>query len=503
MSRPYPENEVVQVDGGLASNDRSGRGVVVVVATANAGTANTPTVIRRDNSDQPRTVFGPSPLAEACALAFEGGAATVVAVKAATTTGGARGSVTKHHGDASTQTITTSGTPNSDYSFKVEVLADADETGNVPFRVSRDGGQTFGPQYLTTGSGPFTHTDNESGVSIVFPKEAREGHTADESYAEGDSFTFTTTRPLADNASLLAAMNAALATNITVRRVHIAQPTATASLAALIAALNTRAVTLESSKRWVRISIEAALNGATTGEAVTALLAVVSPTVASPINAPKVSVSAYYVPYADPFTGDIRNAHCGALVAGTSVARELHDPTGRPGAGPLGQRINGTIAVTSFNSGTSGAIDEGTHTKPLNQARVTVLRIWPDFEGVFVADEITLATPGSDFELMEHCRVQDAASSYLYQLTLMNSAQVPLPLAPPQVVEAVLKTTEEFYTGELGKRLGRSVSTVVVTIPRGQNVTTNSELEIETDIVPTFAPRRVVTRQKFRNPFAG
>lgn len=162
-------------DGGLSGGALAARRLVVLGAASSGGVQELRTV---NGIDAARSIFTGGPLAEALAvvIALAGGPQLAMRVNASTpgTLGGiaSRGAGTPLT-SAVTQvgtgagTINVTGSPDDTYNVKVRVILGG-AVGVATFRVSLDGGVTYGPTVVTAATVPLGHTGLELAFAAVF-----------------------------------------------------------------------------------------------------------------------------------------------------------------------------------------------------------------------------------------------------------------------------------------------------------------------------------------------
>jgi hypothetical protein len=199
-------------DGGLRATRTTTR-YPAVVGCSSGGTAATPVLIA--TSADAVSAFGYGRLTELIALYLDLAGVPVLAVKAATATAGASGSVSQDGTGTAVMTVSDQ-TAADDYSVYVKVTRAGGSlaAAAAAVKVSYDGGVTYGDELAVPTSGILALT--EGSLEVTW---------ADGTFVAGDVYRFTTTRPAWDSTGLSAALDALKAAGVVDHEfVHVAEP---------------------------------------------------------------------------------------------------------------------------------------------------------------------------------------------------------------------------------------------------------------------------------------
>lgn len=148
----------------------------------------------------------------------------------------------------------------------------------------------------------------------------------------------------------------------------------------------------------------------------------------------------------------------------------------------------------------------------LNAARFITTRQHQGLPGYYLTNPLMMATPGSDFALLQRRRVWDRAYRVLRRVVLpflsadlnVNPAGVDAPLVAGGIDEIDAGTIEDRATDALSDALvtstPRHVSAVAVTVDRSNNVLTTEELNVDFSITPKAYAKTIRGRLGFTNP---
>lgn len=231
----------------------------LLMSTAASGTDTA--IVQVANVAAAQAEFGQQgPLQELAALYLARSRRPLYCMRINDSTPGSAGSVTAvrvNSGTPSTGTMATTGSvPVDSYDVVVEVMATGTVAANsAVIRVSFDGGVTWYAERQIAASIAFA----DFGVTLVFA-DAGGGPVY---FEEGDLFTFATLGPAFSTADLQAALDAWIASNIRVRRIHVMGLSSTT----LHAAIATRMATAEGVYKNARVIEETDDQGS--GESVT------------------------------------------------------------------------------------------------------------------------------------------------------------------------------------------------------------------------------------------
>lgn len=190
--------KTIVTDNLLGINSSKGDGVHVKIG-ASPVVSSTPIIITGSMSAAKiKAKLGLSPLADAAMDAVDWGSNLIICIPVAASTAGTLGAVTKT--GTSGGTVTISGTPNNAFDIVIKITATGTlNTGS--FKASIDGGYSFTDELTVPLSGNYELTG--TGVTVKFTEAVGD---AANSFAVGDAFKASTTKPAMTNSDVLAAI---------------------------------------------------------------------------------------------------------------------------------------------------------------------------------------------------------------------------------------------------------------------------------------------------------
>ncbi|MCM1258423.1 MAG: DUF2586 family protein [Roseburia sp.] len=208
----FSEINVTVEDGNLGRNSSAATHAQAKIGVSDVKSSTPLLITNTMKPDEIREKLGNTPLADACIDAAENGLKTIYAIPVPADVAGETGDIT--HTGIGNGTFAVQGEPNNAYDIVVLIT----ETGNInegSFQYSMDGGNTFSEEYTIPLDG--SHDMPGTGLTLKF-----EDSTADEkSFMEGDAYSFHTTAPTMNNASVLKAVEKLKGYNKTVEVCHI------------------------------------------------------------------------------------------------------------------------------------------------------------------------------------------------------------------------------------------------------------------------------------------
>lgn len=486
-----PRIEINPRDGALGAGAQQSEGVAVIIATSSAGVVNALNKIEASNLDAARDLLGPGPLRSRVAMYMAGGGQTCFAIRAATSAAGARSAVHKTAGGGSTQTLTISGNPNDAYLFRVDIVTSSNASGDCEFQVSRDNGKTLGPKLKTSFSGAtWAYVEAESNITITFN---RDGGTAANSYAAGDVFRFNTTPPTADDASLEAAIDAALNSSEAYEGVVIGQAVAGSGFPTTMGKFKNKmegyAGGLDAIERFRYLWLCAesdppAINEQHVQTETTAAWVADLENDADGFDSIRVGSVASWSLVEDSFTIDVLPRNLNAMIAGRRVARPVNVLTART-----------DFALPVKSAWPSDWTDQ--NAKTLHDKRWTTVKGIAGRTGVFIKDDLLFAPSNSDFQTMERRRVMDKACRVTYQ------KQVDIHMSDMDItnIEESLKFLASVIESPLAAmQAAGEISGYSVIVAPGQDIVNSQTLKFTVGIVPRGAARVLKQDISFRRP---
>lgn len=383
-----PSVTITELDGTLGVLPPSGVAIFALVGVSSAGTANAPATYSRVKDIVAQ--FGRGPLVEAACYYVERYGNPVLLVKTAATTVGSFDAIDVTGVTGTSVATLDTPLPDDDYEIQVSIVNGGTRgTTGITYRVSYDGGRTFG-SLLALGTATAITIANSGGVNILL---------AAGTLATGDVIKVRCHAPTWNSSDIGTALTALGASTVSWELVHVVGPVDATLAAAIDLKIAGFATGLAKFRAWIG---NTRIPNAAESEA----------TYLSTLSAAFASFSTVY--------GSI---YAGACKMISSVSGRNYR---RPAAFIAAAReasVSQEIDIASINLGAlnctirdvNGNPDEHDETANpgLDDARFAVLRTWVGFPGVYVNRPRLMSAEGSDFQLMPHRRVLNIAHSGL------------------------------------------------------------------------------------------
>lgn len=390
-------------------------------------------------------------------------------------------------GQQGTAALVVSGTPTDAFDVALEVLRGAPNLAAnlATFRLSLDGGANWGPETAMPVSGVVQPAG--TGLTLTF---SNGGGTA---FERGDRFAFRTLAPGFTLSDLNNAWGALLASPLDVEGVHVVGATDDTIAAAVD--VNTVAAIAARKPRWALLEARAATSGETEAQWMTTIANDYADFVSS---LGRVFVAAGTCDVVSVLSGRARRTSIGILAAIRAAQVPISEDLAWVGRGAL----PGVLAIQHDEDARPG----------LNFARFITARTHQGFAGYYLTNPVSMAVPGSDFELLQHRRVWDRAyralrgqlTRLLSQDLLVNPADVDPPLVPGAVDEVEAAAIEAAGRNALNDALVRTrprhATAADVTVDRTQNLISTEEIAVDFAITPKGYVKAIRGSLGFTNP---
>jgi hypothetical protein len=489
-------------DNGLGQQNPGNGNTLVVIGVGSGGSVpvNTPVTSQTAGAFIAAGGYGPGPqLAE---LILDESGNEVVFVQATATTPGTNTSVLTALANSglSTSAVTLSGMPVDTYYGLVTVLT----TGTI----GSSPGPTVGVS-LDAGRGTFLTASLGVGNTLVIPNTGLTLNFGAGLLKQGDQFYWLSTEPSASDASISSAVQSlySLPFGETPKDIYDAGCTATGGD---VTSFDTSMTALFNKRRYMRryCSARDALWGGTSTESENAWIASIE---ASHVNdsSLRVGVGAGHYNVTSP-VDQVQYRRPAAWVA---AVRDASDPIqvdlGRVNDGALAPIVvpsqpTWPPAIQDPVPGSpDGFLYHDENASPsLDAARFMTLCTYVGFPGFYVTSPNLMAPPGSDFNLLEHGAVIDAACLlwYLFATLRLRSGvrvgsngfilpkdQQSLQLQGTQALRNVLTP-------------GNVVSDVYVTVKSNDNILSTNTLTTQVNVIPLGLLVVISTTITFNNP---
>lgn len=491
---PTGDVEITVLDGGGAVVVPANT-VQVVIGTADAGP--TAQVVATRNPNTLVSIFGTGPLVEAAALACLAGA-TVLAMRAATVTSGAKTALVITRVGTSTSVITATGTPKDSYLVQfLCTVGGTIGTAGIRFKLSLDAGRSYGPE-LSLGTA-VTFAITGTGLTLAFAAGTLDA---------GDKAQFSTTEPLWDSGAVEACIDAIKVSQYAVAgwgSMHLVGPCDGAHLSTFgtdIQNLTSRFIFTRMMTSLRDAHIPTAWGGA--GEDEPTWIAALATDV-SAVDAKRILATGghYNMPTAFP------TALCGTPryrrpLSWALAAREVQIPAKRH-AGRVRDGALGNVNVNPTTDPADGFVYHDEFNNPgLEPARICSARTRIGRPGFFISQPLLMSAPGSVFSAIYLGNVIDLACDITHQvgedeinddLRLQDNGTL---------TEQDARAIESAVGGQIDAQMTskQQISSATVVVDRTKNVAATSEV----DFAVTVRARGYVLQENvtvgFANPFA-
>lgn len=467
MAKPVLPDVYINIqDGGLGLAGESAAGLHAKVGACSAGAVDT--VIALSDADQIAEALGVGPLADACLDSFNAGSRIIYAVPCAKNAGEV-GAITEGAGNTGTGTFNATGSPLNAYDVRVEILTSG-AIGTATFKYSLDGGQTWS-KAITTAA---TYAVPGTGITLAFTNA---GENPEESFIDGDTFTFATTAPAATSAGVLTAVDVLLDSGYSYEFIHVVG----AFDSSVWAALDSKAGEAATKYRYIHFLAEAAGPGDedTVDEWVADLVADTEDFAST-----RVSVCAGRLAITNTITGVVTARNGAGIYAGhlCSLPKVNISP---------GRVIDGSLPSVNALAPT-GITDM--HITTLDQARFVTFRKFVGLNGFYITNGRIMSEEISDFRFAETRRVMDKACS--------ECRLAALRFEHTEANEAGISALKAFTEVPLNRMIGnQEITSAEVVIPPGQDIIGTSEIRVKIRIVPIGVMRWIELDMGLTNPF--
>lgn len=215
---------ITVTDGQMGAGGTSGEGVHLKIGASPMDSEELIAIRGTYDAKRIKYLLGLSPLADACMNSVENGAGLTYCMPVKPSREGTTGTIM--HKGTGTGKIAVEGKPNNVYQVMITVT----ESGGLnesSFTYSINGGLTTSDEVTIPIGGSYTLPD--TGLMLTFT----EGEQQEGSFADGDSYSFTTTAPQLTNEDILTAIGKIRNLKETFEFVHIVGETTAATWAAV------------------------------------------------------------------------------------------------------------------------------------------------------------------------------------------------------------------------------------------------------------------------------
>lgn len=463
---PIPDATLAIKDGALGLVPQDTSGIQAVIGTCSLGTAN---VVQSFGDQQAlKDSLGTGPLVEYASYLLSLGGGPVICVKAPSSTAGSAGSVTPVGAGTSVMTVT--GTPLDSYNVVVKILtaAAAVTSGVGTFKISLDGGVTYGNEIALPVAS--TYLIPNTGLTLNF---------AAGTLVKGDTYAFVCVAPAYSLSDLNTAMTALLADPSTWFQVTcLGLPADAAASAAIFAALDSKLSTAEAGYRFAKAAMQAA--DVSDANLITAFSALAST---------RVEVVAGFCDVTSALSGFAFKRGALFPVAARASKAPPSEDLGRVASGPL----KGVTKLYRDEFASPG----------LDAQRFSTLRTHVGLAGFYITNSRQMASQSSDFRYTQFRRVMDVASASVRasQLRYLND-NVRVNSTTGLILEEDARNVEKYIESRLRTAVTQQgfASEVAVTVDRTNNLLTTNELKVKYRVIPLGYTKAITGEIGFFNP---
>ena len=452
-----PDVYITITDGGLGILAPSAAGVFAKVGVSSLGEINQ--IAAMTDRDQIKPIYGTGPLAASLADSFANGARTILSVRADGDIEGTIGNVDKV-GDSS---LTATGKPLDAYDVSIEILVDGGPNEAV-FQYSLDGKDTYSPKITIPLTGEYEIPN--TGLKVTFSPTVK----------AGDAYHFKTKAPQASIASMMAAVQVLLDTNLSYENIHVVGE----SSMPMWVAGDVLATEAETDFRYIYLTFEARYKneGESTNQWMMALLEE-----RKNFASTRVQVSAGFGEVVDGLTGRqvLRNTagHHRGQVATLSVQQS----PGEVNEGSLKGIIR--IMPEDLNPAQIQILDE---------AGYATIRKYIDLNGIYITNGRMMAELTSDYQQEECRRAMDKACKQVRIASLR--------FVKAGATERGIRALRAYSQHPLDIMKGEGeIHSSSIEIPEGQDIWATSRIRTKIRITPIPIMREIVQDIGLENPY--
>jgi hypothetical protein len=466
------------LSGGLGNQPASPSETICVFGCSSGGAASTIAGPYVGNPGQVVTENGYGPGPELVAYLTAAGV-SVLFCRLPTATAATAGTVTAVGSGASVMTVT--GTPFDAYNVIV-TTATSGTVGTAPeptFTVSLDGGLTVSAQIRMPTSGVYTGLVGTTGMTLNFTVATM---------VAGDTYSFTTTPPLWNDAGVTAGLAALLASPKLAGLTYLVGPAAEADAAVYDTALQT----FKPKKKFLR-----------------GLCETVNQSGSQTIAQWQTAIETDYANFASDYVGV---AAGGAIVASAITGVQFERTIGWAAILRAATvAISRDLAAVEDGAlpGITTVFNDEMLNPGLNAFRFIVATSINGLPGYYICNPNLMASPTSDFTLLQYGRVMDEACriEYIYFVQRL-STNVRLNKSGPNkgfILERDARALESGSDAELAAGLVNTgdVSDATTVVSRIDNISVTKTLTVTCMILPLGYIKTINETLTFTNPALG
>lgn len=489
-----PQGVNIQIqDNGLGSSTPGAGNTIVVAGICSQGPVNQPFFSTSPKSLVGFGGYGPAPQL-AAAIAQQSGN-VVGLVRVAQGSAGTNTAVSPGGTNTSTCAITLTGTPLDTFYGLVSVISPASQTiagGGAVLAISLDAGRsTLVTVQLQAGQA--TYVIANTGLTLNFGAGT---------LVPGDTFSWISTEPTWTDANVASALASLIGTSIAWKDVYIPGGAAAINGAGTVGATNADVTAVDgymtnlfNNRRYGRAYLQARdamWGGSSTENEATWISSLQAAHVNDSSLRVGVTGGHYNFISAIDQSQYRRPLMWGAAPRDASVAIQVD----------LGRVSDGALAELTLPTSPDGFIYHDESVNPgLDAARF--LSAWSivTLPGLFIKNPLLMAPPGSDFQLLQHGAVIDAASLIAYTFFVQRlSSSVRVNPTTGFILQQDANTLQQGSNAALANGLGSAVSSAKTIVSLTDNILATNTISVTIQIVPLGYLKTIEVVIEFLNP---
>lgn len=451
----YGDVRTTVSDGLLGFGTEKGTGIFVAIGASPVSAIEPVTITANMNAEKMKASLGLSPLADSVMDSVENGAGRIYCIPVKPSIEGTIGTV--HAEKEGSGELGVSGKPHNAYQVIAKITGKG-ELNSALFTYSIDGGMNYQDEQTIPVTGKFIIP--ETGLTLSFT-EGLAGAESEDSFQIGDTYDFITSAPRMSNDDVLGAIEGLRYFNAAYELVHIVGESEPAMWAAVSAAQKELEGTHNKPLLFI---LEAYDIGADETLEAYALRLENDRKQIKNWNIQVVAGRALY----SKMDGRIQEQNCAGIVCGLYARTEVQKSIGRTRSSyGLGIRKEKMIELRPRG------IKE--YLELIDAASYLTFRDYDGLEGYYVASANVMSPPGSDYRYAEDVRVLNKM--------IRKVREAALPLLQEDIdigdTQGELERLAKFMEVPLDTMTeNKEISSAEVTVPEGQDVIKNEDMEV-------------------------
>lgn len=451
----YGDVRTTVSDGLLGFGAEKGTGIFVVIGASPVSAIDPITITANMSAGKIKASLGLSPLADSIMDSMENGAGRIYCIPVKPSIDGSIGTVKAEK--AGNGELEVSGKPHNTYEVIVKITGQG-ELNSAIFAYSIDGGVNYQDEQTIPASGAFAVPD--TGMTLSFTESLTGAESADP-FQIGDTYTFKTSAPRMSNSDVLEAIEGLRYFNVVYELVHIvgeAEPTMWAAVSAAQKELE------GTHNKPLLFVLEAYDIGADETLEAYALRLENDRKQIKNWNVQVVAGRALY----SKMDGQIKEQNCAGIVCGLYARTEVQKSIGRTRSS-YGMGIKKEKMIELRPKGIKEYLEL------IDAAGYLTFRDYDGLEDYYVASANVMSPPGSDYRYAEDVRVLNK------MIREVRGAALPLLQEDIDIgdTQGELERLAKFMEVPLDTMTAnKEISSAEITVPEGQDVIKNEDMEV-------------------------